>query len=189
MMSTTAVPTGAGTSKAQDKPRQKTAAAIGLSFADYLTLLLIGLVVMLVSLPRLRHFALRENELDAVAMLKALGNDMQEWGEALPDGGIAALLAANPRHEDRFEDIELLTDQRLRRHGYLFDAVEPQPGQWVLRAWPWEHGRTGLGAFVYSPAHGLLGHRNGDGQFAGEVQPPALLPALSAGSGWVSMTR
>lgn len=189
MTSTTAVPTGNSAPQVAEKPRQKTAAAIGLGVADYLTLLLIGLVVMLVSLPRLRHFALRENELDALAMLSALGSDMQEWGEALPDGGIGALLAANPRHEDRFEDIEVLPDMRLRRHGYLFDAVEAQPGQWVLRAWPWEHGRTGLGAFVYTPASGLLGHANPDGQFEGEILPPAVMPALSAGRGWVGMQR
>ncbi|MFM7282165.1 MAG: hypothetical protein ACKO32_10340 [Planctomycetia bacterium] len=189
MTSTTLAPTESTAAASAAKPKHKIAAAIGLSVSDYLTLLLIGLVVMLVSLPRLRHFALRENELDAVAMLNALGEDMSEYSEALPDGGVAALLAANSRHEDRFEDIEVLPDMRLRRHGYLFDAVEPQPGQWVLRAWPWEQGRTGLGAFVYTPAHGLLGHANPDAQFEGEQSPPAVLPALSRGQGWTSLAR
>lgn len=182
-MSTTTLSPSSAT---QTKPVQpKTAAAIGLRAVDYLTLVLIGLVVMLVSLPRLRQFALRENELDAMSMLSVIGGDMNEFAEALPDGGIAALLAASPRHEDRFEDIEVLPDMRLRRHGYLFDAVEPTPGRWILRAWPYDHGRTGLGAFVFSPEHGLLGHANAEGEFQGELRPPAVLAALSRGTGWV----
>lgn len=159
----------------------------GLSAVDYLTLFLIGLVVVLLSLPRLRRFALRENELDAIALLQTLGADMPECGQGLSAGGLAGLLAANPRHENRFEDLELLPDGRLRRHGYLFDAQETRPGQWVLRGWPWEHGHTGLGAFVFSPALGMLGNANETGASDGPNHPPGLPELGERAGGWRSL--
>jgi len=168
-------------------PRARTRG--GLSAVDYLTLFLIGLVVVLVSLPRLRRFALRENELDAIALLADLGRDMAEFGEGLPSGGIGALLAANPRHEDRFEDIEVLPGGLLRRHGYLFDAEELRPGQWVLRGWPWGYGRTGLGSFVFSPTEGLIGNANADGACDGPGRPPELAEARIGQSGWRALKR
>jgi len=161
----------------------------GLSAVDYLTLFLIGLVVVLVSLPRLRRFALRENELDAIAMLADLGQDMTEFGEGLSTGGIGALLAANPRHEDRFEDIEVLPGGLLRRHGYLFDAQELRPGQWVLRGWPWGYGHTGLGSFVFSPAEGLIGNANTNGVSDGPSRPPNSDEAHRGQSGWCALRR
>ncbi len=156
----------------------------GLSAVDYLTLFLIGLVVVLVSLPRLRRFALRENELDAIALLQDLGHDMAEFGAGLPSGGIVALLASNPRHEDRFEDLEVLPGEVLRRHGYLFDAQEARPGRWVLRAWPWGYGHTGLGSFVYSPAEGLIGNENATGASDGPGRPPSTDEAHVGRAGW-----
>ena len=173
------------------KPRENEGARAhgGLATIDYLTLFLIGLVVVLVSLPRLRRFALRENELDAIALLQDLGADMAEFGQGLPAGGIAGLLAANPRHENRFEDLEVLPDGALRRHGYLFDAQETHPGQWVLRGWPWEHGHTGLGAFVYSPALGLLGNENASGACDGPNRPPDPPERSGSDSTWRALQR
>jgi hypothetical protein len=161
----------------------------GLTAADYLTLFLIGLVVVLVSLPRLRRFALRENELDAIALLAALGDDMGEFGAGLRAGGIAGLLAANERHEHRFEDLELLPGGLLRRHGYLFDAQETLPGQWVLRGWPWSYGRTGLGTFAFSSAQGLIGNANSDGRCDGPARPPEGAEAAAGQGGWRALRR
>jgi hypothetical protein len=161
----------------------------GLSAVDYLTLFLIGLVVVLVSLPRLRRFALRENELDAIALLEDLGHDMSEFGEGLPASGIVALLASNPRHEDRFEDLEVLPGGLLRRHGYLFDAEERAPGVWVLRAWPWGYGHTGLGSFVFSPGEGLLGNENAGGLCDGPGRPPDSEEAQTGRAGWCALKR
>ena len=161
----------------------------GLTAADYLTLFLIGLVVVLVSLPRLRRFALRENELDAIALLAALGDDMGQYGEGLRAGGIAGLLAANERHEHRFDDLELLPGGLLRRHGYLFDAEETQPGQWVLRGWPWSYGRTGLGSFAFSSEQGLIGHENTDGSCDGPTRPPPTAEAQLGQDGWRALRR
>jgi hypothetical protein len=72
-------------------------------------------------------------------------------------GGLGALLATSVAHRERLQDVELFPDGRLRRHGYLFDALELAPGEWLLRAWPWEHGHSGLGAFEIAPAGALRG--------------------------------
>ena len=179
----------ASTAEAQSAPAEKARSRGRLSAIDHLTLFLIGLVVVLVSLPRLRRFALRENELDAIALLADLGQDMSEFGEGLGAGGIGALLAANPRHEDRFEDLEVLPGGLLRRHGYLFDAEEVRPGRWVLRGWPWGYGHTGLGSFVFSPTEGLIGNENASAASDGPGRPPSTDEAHSGQSGWCKLRR
>ena len=158
----------------------------GLSTADHLTLLAIGVVVLLVSLPRLRRFALRENELDAIQSLRVLAGDAAARPEVVASGGLGALLATSERHASRLSDLEVLDDGRLRRHGYLLDAVESESGHWVLRAWPWEHGRTGLGAFV-ATAEGVRGTTTDQGRWSGPTHPP---PArTSGGVGWLALRR
>jgi hypothetical protein len=175
--------------RGQSAPFERAQARGGLSAVDYLTLFLIGLVVVLVSLPRLRRFALRENELDAIALLEALGGDMIEFPEGLPAGGIAGLLAANPRHENRFEDLEVLPGGLLRRHGYLFDAEQAQPGGWSLRGWPWDYGRTGLGSFIFSASEGLIGNENANAASAGPGRPPSTDVAHAGQAGWRALRR
>jgi len=172
------------------RARSGSAGDRGLSFADNLTLLAIGLVVVLVSLPRLRGFAVRENEQDAIDALALLAADARVESEVLLAGGLGALLASSTRHQSRLDDVELIDGGRLRRHGYLFDAVESAPGAWVLRAWPWEHGRTGLGAFVASDA-AVLGHPNAGGRFSGPASPPSgpRADAEAAPAGWRVVRR
>lgn len=157
-----------------------------LSLADAGTLCAIGVVVVLVSLPKLRAFAVRENEFDALRALRLLASDATARGGALRAGGLGALLATNDSHRVRLEDVELCADGRLRRHGYLFDAVETAPGTWVLRAWPWEHPHTGLGAFLTTPGGAVHGWANADGAFSGPaLPPPALLDPVQ--QGWLPM--
>lgn len=172
---------GVGASAA---PRTGARAQGGLTAVDYLTLFLIGLVVVLVSLPRLRRFALRENELDAMALLATLGGDLNEFGEGLSNGGLAGLLAANPHHENRFEDLEVLPGGMLRRHGYLFDAEQDEAGRWILRGWPWDYGRTGLGSFVFTPGEGLIGNENANAVCDGPGRPPNSIEAHAGSAGW-----
>jgi len=148
----------------------------GLSLVDAATLLLIGVVVVLVSLPRLRRFAIRENETDAVSMLRVLAADALASGEAIAAGELSGLLAASSEHRVRLEDVEVLEDGRLRRHGYVFEAVRGTDGRPVLLAWPWEHGRTGLGAFAVEPGGPVLGLTNEDGRISGPENPPPLPP-------------
>ena len=159
----------------------------GLRWVDHAMLLAIGIVVLIVSLPRLRAFALRENERDAVRMLRLLSADAVRHPEALASGGLGALLAASSAHRVRLEDLEVLDRGRVRRHGYLFDAVEAPDGTWVLRAWPWDHGHTGLGAFRATPDGRLHGTPNERGSISGPGAPPAI-DGSAAGlpdDGWV----
>jgi hypothetical protein len=177
------------------------ARARGLSWIDRLTLGAIGLVVVVVTLPVLRGFGLRENENDAMRMLRVLAAEPLAPESALPAYGAVARasawggaqaplshLAAQDRGiQRRLEDLETLPDGRLRRHGYLFDVVAAGPGEPMLRAWPWEHGQTGRSAFVWTPRHGILGFRNTDGRFSGPDAAPTAADVRAGG--WVSMPR
>ncbi len=155
----------------------------GLSWSDHLTLTAIGLVVVLVALPGLRRFALHENETDAVRMLRLIAAEPEVRG----DGGLGQILAPGSALERRLGDIEILPDGRVRRHGYLFDRAHTSQDGVVLRAWPWEHGHTGIGAFLCFDDRGVLGDANGDGRYAGPDRPPPVSARLDAR--WVSLTR
>jgi hypothetical protein len=144
-----------------------------LPLADYFAILSIVVVVVVVSIPRLRGFAVRENELDAIHMLRALAMQPAPGGHEQAGNDLAQLVARDPALQRRLEDIECLGDGRLRRHGYLFDMTMLRPGEPMLRAWPWNHGQTGRGAFVWTPQRGLLGTTNVDGRFSGPENPPA----------------
>ena len=170
-------------SRAESAAPSRTASA---RLLDYATISAILLVVALVSVPQLRGFALRENELDAIQSLRVLAGDAAARPEVIAAGGLGSLLATSERHASRLSDLEVLDDGRLRRHGYLLDAVESEPGRWVLRAWPWEHGRTGLGAFV-ATAESVRGSANDQGRWSGPSHPP---PArTSGGAGWLALRR
>lgn len=142
---------------------------------DRIALAAIAVVVALVSLPRLRQFALRENESDAIRLVRVLaaGGD-QPLDERFRPGSALAR---------RVGDVELLAGGVLRRHGYLFDCVRTQGGAPMVRAWPWTHQHTGLGAFVWTPERGLVAHANADGRFSGIESPPSL---ESGARGWIS---
>jgi hypothetical protein len=148
-----------------------------------LTLGLVVLVVVLVSLPRLRGFALRENEQDAARLIARLG----EQAQRRPLDDLAALLASRGALRRDLEDAELVADGRLlRRHGYLFALDRGLLGAAQLRAWPWKHGQTGSAAFLWSAERGLWIHSNRAGRFSGPAAaPPFDSPEGSgSGSGW-----
>ena len=183
MTTTPALPRGGGPDAGPvaaalpaERPAAKVEAKRGLSVVDAATLALIGVVVVLVSLPRLRRFAIRENETDAIRMLRVLAADALANADAIAAGQVSGLLAASTEHRVRLEDVEVLDDGRLRRHGYVFDAVRAADGRRVLLAWPWEHGRTGLGAFAVEPGGAVLGMPNEDGRISGPENPPPLPP-------------
>ena len=160
----------------------------GLSLADHVTLFLIGLVVVLVSLPRLRRCALHENETDAANMLRVLWAEAETQGVTLHAGVLGALFGPGTGLQNRSEDVELLEDGRLRRHGYLFDVIESPRGETFIGAWPWEHGRTGLGAYSIDAQHGLVGHANPAGFFSGPARPPSPTD-LADGKAWRPIAR
>jgi hypothetical protein len=157
---------------ASDRSSARTAAR-RLPLSDYLTILSIVAVVVVVTIPRLRGFAVRENEKDAIHMLRALATQPAPAGREQAGNDLAQLVAHDSGLRRRLEDIECLGDGTLRRHGYLFDMTMLRPGEPMLRAWPWTHGQTGRGAFVWTPQRGLLWNANSEGRFSGPGGPPA----------------
>ena len=150
---------------------------------DVAVLALIGLVVVLVSLPKLRHFALHENESDAIRAVRVLGDDALDHEELFASGRLAALVDAVPGRRRHLEDLETLPDGKLRRHGYVFEWIEGEDGGTAIVAWPWEHGRTGLAAFAVEPGGLVFGLPNGDGRISGLDHPPDL-PASGFAEPW-----
>lgn len=179
----------------------------------YATLFAIAAVVVVISLPRLREFALRENEADARALLARLGAaleahaaerplatepalavvDLLETGGAsrgaasdvVPSGPLTS--SANPAHPRGLADAELLDGGRLlRRHGYLFDVASGPDHRIVVRAWPWHAGRTGQRAFVDPLGAPPLAHANPKAEFSGPDGGPAL-QALGPETGWTQL--
>lgn len=144
----------------------------GTRLLDYVTIAAIVLVVVLVSIPMLRAFALRENELDAMRTLRLLAAHPRPAGVPAERFDLAYLVAHDASLRRRLEDVEFQEGGLVRRHGYLFDITRLQPGEPMLRAWPWSHGTTGLGVFVWTPQRGLLGFSNPDGVFAGPNGAP-----------------
>lgn len=139
-----------------------------LHWADAAVLTAVGVVVLLVSLPRLREFALRENEADARRLTARLG-ELCESPQTAPARDLGALLAAEQQLLTRLDDVDWLENGALlRRHGYLFGLASD--GRSIV-AWPWEHGRTGLSAYR-SSREKLEGHPNPGGAWSGLASPP-----------------
>ena len=114
---------------------------------DVLLLSAVGLLVVLVSLPRLSVFAMQENETDALVLVRTLAE--------LPLRGDAqAPLVVGDLDLDQgqrwMRDLEIVDGgARLARYGYLFDLVEEGEHR-VVRAWPARFGHTGRRAFVHT---------------------------------------
>jgi hypothetical protein len=160
---------------------------------DVLTLGAVLVVVLLVSLPCLRDFAVRENERDAQALLPVLvellnggpgnGEPLQgEPGAEQRQPDLAGLVAATPALADELRDAHPGEHgASLRHHGYLFSAGAPGPGgERAVLAWPLDRGRTGLRAFACRPGGGLGLHAYLDGRWCGPRGPER----LSAAEGW-----
>jgi hypothetical protein len=151
-------------------------------FADAATLVAVGVVVLLVSLPRLKEFALRENEGDARALTVRLGRWLAaQDGARVQNAG--ELVERDEPLAKQLDDLEVLGDGRLlRRHGYLFEVLEGPASTSAgatVRAWPWRHSKTGMSAFAWTADQRLLGDPNLDGAWSGLDSPPEV-----AGAEW-----
>lgn len=156
-------------------PRARSLARLrgGLRAIDALTLGAIAAVVLVVSLPRLRDFALRENEADALRLTGRLADLVSSSEPALRTADVRELLDQAPALAKQLDDAEFLAGgRRLRRHGYLFAAVAAEAGAPWIAAWPWKHGHTGRAAYAWTAELGLVGHPNADGAFSGLAAPP-----------------
>jgi hypothetical protein len=144
----------------------------GLILADWITLGAIFLVVLVVSFPRLHSLALHQNEKDAMQAARMLGNSVLAMERELP---LALALEEDASLAHRLEDVEVLEQGRLlRRHGYLFDLKRGVDGTLAIRAWPWNAGETGYGAFLYTKEEGLVGHANSHARWSGPDRAPTL---------------
>ena len=161
---------------------------------DALTLVAVGVVVLLVSLPRLREFALDENEGDARRLVAHLGELLAHPVHAAeaPEPEVSNVETLNVEQlvqgsrelSRQLDDAEFLDQGRLlRRHGYLFElAPRANAGPATcVRAWPWHYRQTGLAAFAWTPDSGLQSHANDGGLWSGPEQPPS---APDPASGW-----
>jgi hypothetical protein len=156
-----------------------------LRWLDALTLVAVGLVVLLVSLPRLREFALAENESDARSLVAHLGELLAKpvhASESAPS--VESLVHESSELARQLDDAEFLEQGRLlRRHGYLFELARAggdSPA--CVRAWPWHYKQTGVAAYAWTASIGLQGHANDGGQWSGPAQPPP--SSLDVESGW-----
>jgi len=145
---------------------------------DRATILGILLLVVLVTLPRLRGLAIQENELDALRTLGILGGEVFAADHAGPDqlGDLfAAAEGLDSALERRLADTRVLDDgQRIVRYGYLFELTgdAADPAGRGLRAWPVEEGRTGQGAFWLNADLELRGNANREARWSGAGRPP-----------------
>ncbi len=149
--------------------------------ADRLTLLAVLMVVVLVSLPRLRSFGLHDNETDALQTLLGLGKAVQaaEMLEVRPalldlaaaDETLAATVRGARRLDASANSAELLSGDRFLLHGYVFQW-QVSDGQSVLLAWPWNVGSTGRGVFAWTGTGMLYGHANRLGLWTGPGAAP-----------------
>lgn len=143
---------------------------------DALTLCAIAAVVLLVSLPRLREFALRENQSDAEKLVKRLGGlcDARELASGARLASISELVAASKDLARQLDDVELLDAGRtLRRHGYLFELAHVD-GRAVIHAWPWRYGQTGFAVYGWIQGVGAFVDANARGACSGPANPPLL---------------
>lgn len=164
----------------QQGPKSPRAVRGALHWADAAVLLAVGVVVLLVSLPRLREFALRENESDARALVARLG---ELASQGAPPSTLAETLERAPLLAQRLEDVAWLEHGALlRRHGYLFELVADGAGPRIC-AWPWEHRRTGCMAFRWSAA-GVESHPNDAGAWSGLERRPSESSDARANAAW-----
>ncbi|MCC6408463.1 MAG: hypothetical protein IT453_14970 [Planctomycetes bacterium] len=158
------------------------------SWGRYLTLVAISAVVVMISLPRLREFALRENENDARVLLGRLASTLEVHAAERP-AHVADLVAAGDGLAQWMTDAEYLEDGKLlRRHGYLFDVVQGPDERLAVRAWPWHAGRTGSRVFVDLVGAAPLVHPNDAARWSGLAGAPELA-TLDAAAGWRDATR
>jgi hypothetical protein len=152
----------------------------------YVLLVAVGVVVVLVSLPLLRGLALRENERDAIRTLRLFGSEVF----AAPSESLASLgslVEGDATLHRHLPDTRLVDDgRRLFRHGYLFELVQTEGGEPLLRAWPFSHGETGLAAFLLGPDGRLLGTANEGARFSGPSHPPL---AEDASIAWLQLSQ
>lgn len=156
-------------------------------------------VLAVVTLTRLELFAVYENERDALRLLAQIGQRLERVPGAEQGASLAAVLQPDPKAPASAALLRAAGDAAwldagrvLRWHGYLFELeVEARgaaPGAARIKAWPWQHGRTGVAAYAFDTRLGLLGHPNRAGE-PGPWSGLDLRPELAAGRGWMRLPK
>jgi len=149
---------------------------VAISFSGGLSLLAVVAVLVVVSVPRLRGLAQRENEADAAGTAQMLARALQVLdAKACHKPGLRELLRLPEL--SALGDIELLAGGKvLRRHGYLFEVTCLSPAitapcgpaallcgepdalgsLLAIRAWPWALEVTGSASFLVTRTGGRL---------------------------------
>ena len=148
-----------------------------------LTLSAVGIVLFLVSVPRVHQFALQDNERDATSSLLILSKTVQA-----AEGDPSARQLSLPGTWDQEINCRLYDAHAaegssiIQRHGYLLELAHRTDGTDFLRAWPTKHGATGRSAYLLDPERGLREHPNTDGAWSGATsqRPDGTEP------GWLS---
>ena len=127
-------------------------------------------VVVVVSLPLLRRFALSENQIDALGVVRMLGRAAVVRAADVPAviGDLSLDGVGRGRALPRLESLD--GGQLLFGNGYLFDLAIGEAGA-AVRAWPLSYGNTGYSAFVYAPDGTLWRSANAPG-WSGTERPP-----------------
>jgi len=153
--------------------------------------LLIGIVavVVIVSLPRLSAFARRENEADAVRMVRRMAQLFEDDSfAATTPADTKGLFERMPRAARRqFEDQAVVDGGRvLLRHGYYFEFLRvptfagDTQGVLAVRAWPERRSRSAMPAYIgFSSTH-VMRHTSLDPAPGGLDSPPAIGAPLLA---------
>lgn len=133
------------------------------------TLLLLGavsLVVILISMPRLAHWAAATNQEDAAKAAMVLGPLLADSPGAHT---LNTLVRSTALLRHRFKDARPLGSGHLvAHHGYLL----ARGSQGTLFAWPSHKGRTGNDAYAWTPGSGLLVHRGPGPGWSGVQRRP-----------------
>ncbi|MAB79220.1 MAG: hypothetical protein CMJ89_07690 [Planctomycetes bacterium] len=174
----------------------------GLSVLGAVSLISVVSVLVLVSLSRLRGFALHENALDARATVRYLADEFALLGEEHRYPQVGRLLENSRELQHALSDTEVLEGGRLlRRHGYLFalvprrkiersgdsvsdansvrilEANAPRPSNaFVVLGWPWRPEPTPL--VLCKVAGEIYSLKNAQAEWAGPHLDPQSLPPL-----------
>jgi len=120
-----------------------------------LSLASVGVLLFLVSVPRVHRLAVQDNQRDAQSAVRALYQAVSTASAVATPQELAAGL------EERLRDVKLHEEHGLiQRHGYLFEVAPGSGLGDVVRAWPVSHGDTGAAAYLMDPDGTLRVHAN-----------------------------
>ena len=136
--------------------------------AQALTLSAVGLVLFLVSVPRVHQFALQDNERDAVSSLITLSKVVHAGENESPERALPPQETWDQEMNCKLYDARPAEGTSLiQRHGYLLELAHRSDGTPFIRAWPSEHGATGRSADLFDLEQGLIEHSNPNGAWSG----------------------